>query len=201
MANKCISGRPASFRPSAFPPLRPAPIRRVIYWPAVALAAAAGALFVVGVTTGIVLRPARAARTAGIALATPPLSDPVLLPPDDRIAPTVDPAPTPDPAPPTPTPVADAARLAPPALTRPRRRRLRALTWSLRRRLRALTRPGSPRRRPRPVRRSTPAWRSPSAPRRRRSRPPRTASWCFCCTSPATSRTTPSPETTPRRSV
>ncbi len=114
MANKCISGRPASFRPSAFPPLRPAPIRRVIYWPAVALAAAAGALFVVGVTTGIVLRPARAARTAGIALATPPLSDPVLLPPDDRIAPTVDPAPTPDPAPPTPTPVADAARLAPP---------------------------------------------------------------------------------------
>ncbi len=114
MASTRIAVRRAPFRPPAFPPLRPVPIRRVIYWPAVALAAAAGALFVGGVTTGIVLRPARAARTAGIALAAPPLSDPVPLLPEDRIAPTVDPAPTPDPVPPAPSPGADATRLAPP---------------------------------------------------------------------------------------
>ena len=72
-------------------------------------------LFVVGVTTGIVLRPARAARTAGVALALPPLSDPVPLLPEDRIAPTVDPAPPPATATPddavVPPPVLDPAPL------------------------------------------------------------------------------------------
>ncbi len=96
MANRHIVGRPVRFRPPVYPPVRSISVRRpVIYWPAVALAAATGALFVGGVIAGIALRPARTVHPVAVALAAPAIADLASPLPEADAAPPTDPAPPP----------------------------------------------------------------------------------------------------------
>ena len=94
MANTRIVGRPIRFRSPPYPPLALAR-RPLIYWPAVAVASVAGAALVGGVLIGLALLPARTARPARVARATPLAGDPVSPVPEAQTEPTADPAPPP----------------------------------------------------------------------------------------------------------
>ncbi len=88
MANRPIVGRPVRFRPPVHRLSRTAPVRRpVIYWPAVVLAGAVGALFVGGVIVGVALHPPRTVHPIRVALAAPAAVDPAPPLPEDDAAP------------------------------------------------------------------------------------------------------------------
>ena len=92
MANTRIVGRPIRFRSPHHPPL--ALVRRpLICWPAVAVAAIAGAVLVVGVLIGLARLPARTARPVRVAVAAPTAGDPVSPLLEAPAAPTADPTP------------------------------------------------------------------------------------------------------------
>jgi hypothetical protein len=90
VAGKPLVARPPRFRPLGSLPAAPAPKapprRPIIHWPAVALAAAAGALLVSGVTLSLALFAARPAKPTRVALAQPPASEPAAAVPEDATA-------------------------------------------------------------------------------------------------------------------
>jgi hypothetical protein len=99
--------------PTAAPHSRP----RLIYWPAVALAAVPAALFAVGLTACVARLPARGAKPIEVARVTLPDATPddPPAPPTPPAPPAADPAPPPAPPTPAPTPAADQPAEAPAA--------------------------------------------------------------------------------------